>query len=370
MLWPRLSHFTSTRATRHARKISSAPSAKDKFKILFLGREEFSCIVLKELFAAEDVWASLDIATNPDENIGRRGSKLSISPLKTLGESLEIPVHLIPREKIDFRHWTPPAPFSESVSPNNLVVTASFGRILSSHFLDLFAPTRRLNVHPSLLPKYRGPAPIQHAILSGDSATGVSIISMLKRKEGIDAGDVWGSKKMAVASNATYLDLQNSLALQGGKLLVSVLRDMISGTAKASPQVGEVSHAPLITYDDSIVDFTTMSAESIVRRYRAIGHQRPITVYALDGCTIQLGSPSVESQPPSFVRDEPGVSCLYRSKRSVLVRCVDGSVLSIPNMKPEASHWGTGKDWWNGVKGMNFVKNGTYRFINKRYLEP
>ncbi|KAK0449754.1 formyl transferase [Desarmillaria tabescens] len=367
MLWPRFSRSTLIQANKNARRISSTSIANEKFKILFLGREEFSCIVLRELFAAQDVWTSLDVATNPDERVGRRGSRLSVC--ECWGESLEIPVHLIPREKVEFRHWTPPAPFSEGALPNHLVITASFGRILSSRFLDLFAPTRRLNVHPSLLPRYRGPAPIQHAILNCDTETGVSIISMLKSKEGIDAGDVWGSDKMAIVPNATYRDLQDSLALQGGKLLVQVLRDMITGTAKAFPQLGEASHAPLITYDDSLVDFTTMSAESIVRKHRAIGHQRPITVYALDGCTIQLGSLSVVTDPPSFVRDEPGVSVLYKSKSTVLVRCVDGSVLSIPQMKPEASHWGTGKDWWNGVKSMNFVKDGTYRFINRRYVE-
>ncbi|KAK0494562.1 formyl transferase [Armillaria luteobubalina] len=363
MPWPRLSPFTPLRVAIHARQFSSG---REKFKILFLGREEFSCIVLKELFGAQDVWSSLEIATNPDERVGRRGSKLSVSPLKILGESLEIPIHLILMKNLTSG---PPAPFSNGVAPNNLLITASFGRIISSRFLDHFSPTRRLNVHPSLLPRLRGPAPIQHAILNGESETGVSIINMLKREEGIDAGNVWGSVKLAIPPNTTYSGLQDLSALQGGRLLVSILRDMIAGTAKAIPQVGEASHAPLITYDDSVVDFATMSAESIVRRYRAIGHQRPITVYALDGCTIQLGSPSVEANPPSFVRDEPGVSCLYRSKSAILVRCVDGSVLSIPRMKPEGSRWGTGKDWWNGVKSMNFVKDGTYRFINKRYVE-
>ncbi|KAK0192944.1 formyl transferase [Armillaria mellea] len=365
MPWPRLSPFTPIRTARCARRFSSA---REKFKILFLGGEDFSCIVLKELFGAQDVWSTLEIATNPDERVGRRGSKLSVSLLKVLGESLGIPVHLIPHEKSAFKHWVPPVPFSGGVSPNNLLITASFGRIISSSFLDRFSPTRRLNVHPSLLPRLRGPAPIQHAILNGDSETGVSIISMLKRQEGIDAGDV-GAVAQAIAPNATYFELQDMSALQGGKLLVSVLRDMIAGTAKATPQIGETSHAPLITYDDSVIDFTTMSAESIARRYQAMGHQRPITVYALDGCTIQLGSPSVEHNPPSFVRNEPGVSCLHRSKGAILVRCIDHSVLSIPRMKPEGSRWGTGKDWWNGVKSMNFVKDSTYRFISKRYVE-
>ncbi|KAK0494552.1 formyl transferase [Armillaria luteobubalina] len=172
-------------------------SAREKFKILFLGHEEFPCIILKELFGTQNVWSSLEIATNPDERVGRRGSKfLSVTPLKILGESSETPVHLIPHEKSDLRLWMPPTPFSNGVSPNNLLITASFGRIISSHFLDHFSPTRRLNVHPSLLPRLRRPALIQHAILNGELETGVPIINMLKRQEGIDAGNVWGSLKL------------------------------------------------------------------------------------------------------------------------------------------------------------------------------
>lgn len=82
------------------------------------------------------------------------------------------------------------------MSPDHVLVTASFGRILSNRLLEQFVRGRRLNVHPSLLPAYRGPAPIQHALLNGDKRTGVCVIEMMERKKGIDAGEIWGRTEM------------------------------------------------------------------------------------------------------------------------------------------------------------------------------
>jgi methionyl-tRNA formyltransferase len=95
----------------------------------------------------------------------------------------------------------PPAPFATLADEPNpksshLLVTASFGRILRKRQLDSFLPGRRLNVHPSLLPHYRGPAPVQHALLNGERETGVCVIEMLKIKDGaVDSGDIWGCEK-------------------------------------------------------------------------------------------------------------------------------------------------------------------------------
>lgn len=145
----------------------------------------------------------------------------STAPLKLLGESLEVPVHTIPRRKVDFRGWMvrvtyflaepascsmqPPPPFTNTneahvsvpASETHLLVTASFGRILRPSLLRLFPPAQRLNVHPSLLPAYRGPAPIQRALMRGENVTGVCVIDMMEKKEGIDAGSVWGCESMA-----------------------------------------------------------------------------------------------------------------------------------------------------------------------------
>lgn len=96
----------------------------------------------------------------------------------------------------------PPHPFDPPTgSPlplNHVVVTASFGRILPAALLRRFDTSRRLNVHPSLLPLYRGPAPIQHALMNGRSETGVCVIEMMERSKGIDAGPIWGSSKTVV----------------------------------------------------------------------------------------------------------------------------------------------------------------------------
>ena len=144
------------------------------------------------------------------------GKALS-APLKLLGESLKIPVHTIPHTKAEFRRWKarrfvcprlpffffqppqqPPQPFSMAgpPPPNQVVVTASFGRILSPSLLESFSPGRRLNVHPSLLPAYRGSAPIQHTLMNGEKETGVCVIDMLRFKEGIDTGSIWACSRV------------------------------------------------------------------------------------------------------------------------------------------------------------------------------
>ena len=107
-------------------------------------------------------------------------------------------------------HTQPPAPFvasgGQNPKSNQVLVTASFGRILRNRQLDAFSPGRRLNVHPSLLPHYRGPAPIQHALLNGEEETGVSVIEMLKLKDGaVDSGDIWGSEKTVRVDSKSHL---------------------------------------------------------------------------------------------------------------------------------------------------------------------
>ncbi|RDB30112.1 Methionyl-tRNA formyltransferase, mitochondrial [Hypsizygus marmoreus] len=352
-----------------ARNHSSSTSSR--FKILFLGRDEFSCHVLRELHAARDVWNDLLIATNPDEKTGRRGSQLSVSPLKTLGESLKIPVHTIPHTKLEFRHWEPPQPFfitdPTSPPPNHVVITASFGRILTPTVLNMFAPTRRLNVHPSLLPAYRGPAPIQHSIMNGDKETGVCVIEMLKFKEGIDAGAIWGRSRVPIHEGAMFSELRDTLGSVGGRLLVSVLRDMRTGKAKSEPQspLGEYSHASTITVADSAVNFSSMTAEAIVRRHRAISHQRPIITCLSTRKTVQLHSPYVLDSAPVSLSDVPGTATFQKSTGTLAIRCLDGSVLSVPMMKQEGKALMEAKDWWNGAKGLGLVHNGELTFLNE-----
>ncbi|KAF8805203.1 Formyltransferase [Phlegmacium glaucopus] len=341
-----------------------------QFRILFMGRDEFSCLVLEELFKARDVWEEIIIATQPDMYVGRRKSILSVSPLKIFGEKLKLPVHTIPEKKPEFKTWEPPHPFTPFDKScgvpqlNHLLITASFGRILTGAQLNLFHPMRRLNVHPSLLPAYRGPAPIQHTIINDEKVSGVCIIEMLKKKEGIDAGPVWGSIKMPVPMNANFPGLRKLLAIEGGKLLVLVLRDMIHDKIAPVPQTSAEGHpfAPMISTDDALVNFFTMSAGTISRRHRAFSHQKPLFTHLPTSQCLQLHDLTTTTATSANLPFQPGAAMFNKSTDSLVVRCAEGSLLNVSQVKPEGKRLMTAKDWWNGLRdveeGGGFVPLG------------
>ncbi|KAJ7109624.1 formyl transferase [Mycena crocata] len=317
-----------------------ASPVQNRFKILFLGRDEFSCAIFQELYSSQDVWESMFVATNPDTRLGH-------SPLRSLAESVNVPVHLIPPEKWDFKNWKPPPPFTET-NADHLLITASFGRILTPAQLELFSPARRLNVHGSVLPAYRGPAPIQHAILDNATETGVSVVQMLKR--GIDKGPVWGTSHIPMNRDATFTSLRSELAEHGGRLLVGVLRGMLSGTAESIPQppLSPTPHAHSITIVDAVLDFTTMTAEDIVTRHRAIGHQRALTTWMPSGVRLHLHDPAV-AVAPLKLSDVPGALVYHKPERTLIIRCAQGTAIAVPRVKKERRSMLEAREFWNGV---------------------
>ncbi|PPQ70313.1 hypothetical protein CVT24_013008 [Panaeolus cyanescens] len=321
------------------------------------------------LISILDVWREIIIATQPDTKIGRRGSQLSISPLKILGESLDIPVYTIPHRKPEFKTWKLPPPFSDftpsdaSDSPprENILITASFGRILSKVHLDMFAKDRRLNVHPSLLPDYRGPAPIQHALLDGREKTGVCIIEMLKKSEGIDAGRIWEKEEAVIHPDDTFITLRDRLAIQGGDLLVKSLRNMLDDSAVCLPQASaeNAPAAPFITAAHAVLDFQKLRASDITLRHRAISHQKPIFTYTPNGAEVQFHEvsellPHLVSDDPSTTGkipdQQPGSAVYNNPNKCVLVRCGDGSILRVTSLQSEGKKMLNAQQWWNGTK--------------------
>ncbi|THH18728.1 hypothetical protein EW146_g2310 [Bondarzewia mesenterica] len=299
---------------------------------------------------------------------------LRTAHLKLIGENLDLPVHTIPHEKGDFKQWKPPSPFypTPSIPPSNhLLVTASFGRILPRSLLQLFHPSRRLNVHPSLLPKYRGPAPIQHAILNGEKETGVCVIEMLERAKGIDTGDIWGLKSVPIPENSTFLTLREKLAREGGDLLVSVLRDMLSKTVASIPQIvsPNTPTAPLVTASLCRPEFDKQTACELVRLDRAISHQKPITTLMFQSDrSVQLHklfdvTPSIDSSEDFKLPETPGVARYDPSKKAVLVRCANGSVLGVSNLKSQDRKLVPAKEWWNGIPKEWKEMDGCVHFV-------
>ncbi|KAH7887018.1 Formyltransferase [Phlebopus sp. FC_14] len=376
---------------------STARPAREPFRILFCGRDLFSCAVFRELHKAKDVWNNIYIATNPDLKVGRNRSRLDISPLKLLGEQLRVPVDTIPKEKAAFKHWLPPPPFSSITSPtslpssdhpkrdsistqnsSHLLITASFGRILPTSILRLFPEMQRLNVHPSLLPAYRGPAPIQRALMAEERETGVCVIEMgeVSRKEGkvVDEGGLWAVEKMNIPHNATFLDMQDRLAESGGNLLVQVLRDMLSGSAYRKPQdplTANTPHASAITALDSTIVFASQSAYTVARLERAIGHQRALTVPAglPDGRAVALAGlhvASPEMHPPKYIQQmsevRPGATVYSPRTKNLLVACAGGEWLSVERLQTQDRAMVQAREWWNGIKGMGWVNDGRFQF--------
>ncbi|KAI0087412.1 Formyltransferase [Irpex rosettiformis] len=343
------------------------------FEILYFGRDEFSCIVLEQLYAAEDVWRNISIVTQPDVKVGRRSSQLSISPLKSLGERLKLHVYTIPEERKAFRYWQPPAPFDQlPTSPSHLLVTASFGRILSNSLLQRFEPKRRLNVHPSLLPVYRGPAPIQHALIDGLKETGVCVIEMTEYKKGIDSGDVWGQRRMSIPEDYAFPALRDALALEGGRLLVKVLRNMMSGTGIPTPQrvTENFRYAPLITANDALLDFKSMTAQDVVQRHKAISHQKAVFAKLNTGKTVRLHDPVVVENPSDttlgFI-SEPGLAIYEPYSKSLHIRCASDTVLAVRKLQLQDKIALDARAWWNGVRPemrfAPFSENGSIVFV-------
>ncbi|KAJ7735797.1 formyl transferase [Mycena metata] len=331
----------------------------ERFKILFLGRDEFSCDIFQELYASKDVWQSICVATIPDTRLAH----FHAAPLNSLAQSMNVPVEFIPPEKPDFKHWKPPPPFSSPGPPpeNHMLITASFGRILTPAQLELFRPACRLNVHGSVLPAYRGPAPIQHAIIDNAPQTGVCVAQMLKR--GIDKGPVWASATIVCSlfpRDATFTSLRDALAVEGGRLLVGVLREMLAGSAssaKSTPQPPEspTRHAHSITVDDAIVDFDTMTADEIVARHRAVGHQRALTTWMPCGTRLHLYDPAVATPThirlwdPARLPKTPGGLRYHKPARTLLLRCAQGTFLAVPRVKKEKRSTLEAREFWNGV---------------------
>jgi methionyl-tRNA formyltransferase len=166
----------------------------------------------------------------------------------------------------------------------DVMVVVAYGQILPASLID--APRLgTLNVHASLLPRHRGPAPIEWAILSGDAETGVTIMQM---DAGVDTGAILTQERVAIAPDEIAPHLEARLANAGGRLLVRTLDDLVNARIQPTPQpaVG-ATHAPRLRTEDGKLDPTTMSAHEIDRKVRALG-ERVGTWMTLNGVELKV----------------------------------------------------------------------------------
>lgn len=220
-------------------------------KILFFGTPLFAEIVLKKLLEKHEV---VGIVCQPDKP-ANRGKKMQSPNIVNIAKSLNIPVYQFEKLKDHIEDF--------KKIKCDLFVTASYGKILPKEVLDL---KMCINVHPSILPKYRGATPIQSALLNGDKVTGVTI---MQTAVGMDDGDIILQKEVKIEKEEDYNSLMPRLAEIGGNLLLDAIEKIESGIAIFQKQDdSKATFVKLIKKEDGLLDFNE-TAESLVNKVRA-----------------------------------------------------------------------------------------------------
>lgn len=209
-------------------------------KIVFFGTPDFAANILQALLNHSfDVVA---VVTRPDRPKGRSGSPVP-TPVKTVAQMHTPPIPVYQPELVSSLDF---APTLEAFQADLFVVVA-FGEIIKQHLLDM-PKLGCINVHGSLLPKYRGAAPIQRSIIDGERETGITIMHMVKK---MDAGDMIESTVVPIGPNTTFGELEQELCAKGAEILIKVLDDFQQGIFKRTPQDhAQATYAPKIELED------------------------------------------------------------------------------------------------------------------------
>ena len=301
-------------------------------KILFMGTPDFARESLDNLYNAG--FEICGVVTQPDRPSGR-GMKLVASPVKEY--AIEKGLKLFQPEKIsnndEFKNEI------KELAPD-LVCVVSYGVILPKSFLKI-PPLGCINVHPSMLPKYRGPAPIQWAILNGDKETGVSIMYL---DAGMDSGDVILQEKVEIGDDETTGELWNRLSGIGARLLTKVVTDISNGIIERTPQPEEFVLAPMLDKEMSKINWQEKTSSEIKNLVRGLN---PImgTYTFLNGKKLKMWKVQIvsddeikqlqEKNSIESINDlKPGAVVLANEKQGLFIKTIDG-VLSILEIQGE-----------------------------------
>ncbi len=270
-------------------------------KILFFGTPRFAEIVLQGLI--ESRHEIVGVVCQNDKPAGR-GNKIKSPHIVEIAKENGIAVYQF--EKLsqhieDFKKIE-----------CDVAVTASYGKIIPKSLLDVMS---FVNVHPSMLPKYRGATPIQTALLNGDKKTGVTI---MKTEVGMDDGDIYMQQEADILPEEDYTSLQNRLADLGLELLLQVLDKIEQGTATRTPQnSADATYVKLIEKDDAYLDFSC-DVHSLVNKVRAYC-ENPVAFFFIGGVRIKVFKARVADMTTSAV-----VGKFISIKKRFLIQAKDG----------------------------------------------
>jgi len=305
-----------------------------KLKIVFLGTPEIACGFLRRIAAlGHEV---LGVVSQPDRPVGR-GLKLACAPVNALAEELH------------FRTFKPATKreLHEVISElkPDLAVVVAYGRLIPPETLAL-ARFGFLNVHFSLLPKYRGAAPVQWALMNGEKTTGVTLFWL---DEGMDTGPVFLRREEPVRDSDDAVSLFARLSASGAALLEEGLAKVSAGEIIREPQTGEPSSAPKLTGGLTWLDFSLPAAGLLAKvrglacgpkpRFNLDFPDRKLTVQVLSAALAE--GPLKDGPPGAVLSVEPG--------GGFIVKCGVGGLL-IRTVKPEGKKEMPGADFLNGLR--------------------
>ncbi len=280
-----------------------------KPRILFMGTPDFSLPALHLLH--QHHYPIIGVVTQPDRPKGR-GLKEVAPPVKILAQKLGLPVYQPPKVREEsflevFRNLSP-----------DMVVLVAFGQILPRAIID-YPPLKCLNIHPSLLPKYRGAAPLNWQIIRGETKTGVSIMIM---DESMDSGDILLQEETPLGAAETFGELHDRLAQLGAQLLIKSIEQVAGGTAQRKQQdASDATLAPRLTKETGKIDWNN-KAGNIINLIRGLS-PAPTAHTTLEGLPLKIFKAVAQ---PGKVENSPGTIVEVNSD-GLTVAAADGYVI-------------------------------------------
>lgn len=274
-------------------------------RVVYLGTPDFAVLPLKSLLEIDGV-EIVGVVTNKDKPVGRK-MVLTAPPVKTFAIENNLPVYQYDKIRIEG------VDDLKALSPD-LMITCAFGQILSKEILEI-AKLGVINIHASLLPKYRGASPINFAILNGEKTTGVTI---MKTDEGVDTGDIIYSEEIEIGEEETAKELFNKLSILGAKCIKKVVKDLMNGETKTTPQEHDkATKTTMITKQMAKLDFSK-DAQTLVNTIRAF-NPWPIAYAVVNGENFKI-------YKAKAVTGSGKEGEVIRSDDKIVIACKDGAI--------------------------------------------
>ena len=300
----------------------------NKLKVVFMGTPEFSVNPLREISKICDVCL---VVTQPDKMIGRK-QEIVFSPVKKFALENNIPVFQPEKIREDYNKIIDLRP--------DLIITCAYGQIIPKELLDL-PKYKCINIHASLLPKYRGGAPIHHSIINGDKKTGITIMYM---DEKMDSGDILYQEEIPIMENDNVGTMFEKLSVLGAKMISSFLPKFISGDFKQIKQnENDVTYAYNIKKEDELLDFNNRSID-IYNKIRGL-NPFPVSYAILNGRRVKIYNSRISNK--DVIGEIGEITSIYSD--GIGVKTLDGEII-ITELQFEGKNRTLVKDYLNGIQ--------------------